>query len=197
MLPGKRPVATAVLTLALSLVAACDGASADSTAGAGGPGAGGAGGGAGGPGGGESALAVVPGKSVGPIALDMTFAEVRAALGEPTATLANNRVGFVQYDALGLELAVTTPSPSAVEDGALVLAIGLSSAVGFSGGPLVGQTRGQIEEALGAPADEVGPISYYAAGASVEWDDSEKAARVAVTPVYAPAPTPPEMTPAR
>lgn len=194
MLPGKRPVATAVLTLALGLVAACDGSFGDqATDGAWNLG----GGGAGGATQTGSALAVVPGKSVGPIALDMTFADVKVALGEPTATLANNRVGFVQYDALGLEMAVTTPSPSTVEDDALVLAIGVSSAVGFSGGALVGQTRSQIEEALGAPADEVGPISYYAAGASVEWDDSEKAARVAVTPVYTPAPTPPEMTPAR
>lgn len=180
--------------LLCSLVAACDGGSQDTTGTAGSGGTGGNTGTAGS--GGAASLVIVPGKSVGPAALEMTFAEVKAVLGEPSLTLASSRVGFVQYEALGIEMAVTTPSPTVVEEDAIIIAIGVSKAEGFSGLPLVGQARAEVEATLGAPSDEVGPIAYYPTGASVEWSDTGTAVRVAVTPEYTNAPDAPEMTPA-
>lgn len=131
------------------------------------------------------------GAGVGEVRLGARLQELPASVGEPAQTLVNQRLGFVRY-AGGLELVITSPAASEAAPTSLVVAIGVSQAEGYLGIPRVGQPRQDVEAALGAPADEIEAIAYYARGASVTYADGV-AARVAVFDAYENHPAPPEM----
>lgn len=135
-----------------------------------------------------------PGVGLGDILLGARLSELPADLGTPEQTIVNQRLGFVRY-AGGLELVITSPDAFEAAAGSRVVALGISSADGYRGVPLPGQSRAEIERALGAPADEVESIAYYGAGASVTYAEGT-ARRVAVIAAYQNRPTPPEMEPA-
>jgi hypothetical protein len=139
---------------------------------------------------------IVAGERVGAVALGMTWAEVRAALGAPMVPpIVLTRVGYVMWPQLGVEALFTSPLEMALADDAIVIGVAATAPADFAGAARPGLTRPAIEAALGAPAESYGGRAYYAAGLAVEYT-AEVASKVAVVAPYALAPTPPPMTPA-
>ncbi|MCC6215238.1 MAG: hypothetical protein IT376_10235 [Polyangiaceae bacterium] len=137
---------------------------------------------------------VRPGVGVGEITLGARLEALPEAVGTPEQTIVNQRLGFVRYPG-GLELVITSPEAYEAAPSSLVVAVGVSQAEGYRGLPVPGQARGEIEAVLGAPADEIELIAYYASGASVTYAGGV-AAKVAVFEPYENRPAPPEMEPA-
>jgi hypothetical protein len=139
---------------------------------------------------------IVAGERVGAVALGMTWAEVRAALGAPMVPpIVLTRVGYVMWPQLGVEALFTSPLEMALADDAIVIGVAATAPADFAGAARPGLTRAAVEAALGAPAESYGGRAYYAAGLAVEYT-AEVASKVAVVASYALAPTPPPMTPA-
>jgi len=136
-----------------------------------------------------------PGVGVGSLTLGLTFAQVRAAMGEPTGPAAFDRIGFASYPELGIELVLASSDIASITDDALVIAIGARAVDGADrvGAVLPGSSRDQLIAALGEPHETIGPIDYYAEGVAVEYDDAGVAQVVAVYPVYDVAVAPPPM----
>lgn len=132
-----------------------------------------------------------PGVGLGDILLGARLSELPADLGAPEQTIVNQRLGFVRYPG-GLELVITSPDAFEAAPGSRVVALGISSADGYRGVPLPGQSRAEIERALGAAADEIDAVAYYGVGASVTYAEGT-ARKVVVIAPYENRATPPEM----
>jgi hypothetical protein len=139
---------------------------------------------------------IVAGERVGAIALGMTWAEVRAALGAPMVPpIVLTRVGYVMWPQLGVEALFTSPLEMALADDAIVIGVAATAPADFAGAVRPGLARAAIEAAVGAPSESYGGRDYYAAGLAVEYS-AEVASKVAVVAPYTLAPAPPPMTPA-
>lgn len=149
-----------------------------------------------GPGGPDADGAILAGEAIGPVRLGARFADLRAQLGEPArSTPLLPRIWMSEYEALGLEVLLTSPGEDALDDAALVIAVGATTRAGFSGEARPGQTRAAIEAELG-PGEPMTGRSYYPAGLAVEYV-GDVAAKVAVFAPYALATAPPPMGHAR
>lgn len=140
---------------------------------------------------------IVAGDRVGPIALDQTWAEVRAAVGAPPQDpVVLTRLGFVTWPALGLEALLTSPDEQTLTDDALVIGVAATAAADFRGAVRPGMSRAAIEAELGAAPDAYGGRAYYEAGLAIEYRD-DVAVKVAVIAPFHLTPEPPPMAPAR
>jgi hypothetical protein len=140
---------------------------------------------------------LVAGERVGPIVLDMRWADVVAAIGPPPAEpVVLVRVGHATWPALGLEALVTSPDEARITDDAVVIGAGATVGADLEGLVLPGDARIGIETSLGAPPEEYGGRVYYPSGLAIEYDESAHARRVGVVAPYVLAPEPPPMAPA-
>jgi len=140
----------------------------------------------------EPPLDVLPGASVGPIRLGMTYGEVKRLVGEGE-TAAASRLGFVRYGRLGLELVVTTMVPSEVTEAARVIAIGVLRARGYTGLILPDMTAKDVERALGAAPERAGPYVYYPAGIGGQLSPEGRVIAISIFAPYTSRSTPPPM----
>jgi hypothetical protein len=144
----------------------------------------------------EAGRLIVAGERIDAIALGMTWAEVRAAVGAPTVPpIVLTRVGYVLWPELGLEALFTSPQEMALTDDAIVIGASATRPGDYRGPVQPGRTRAAIEAAIGAPAESYGGRAYYEAGLAIEYA-SDVAGKVAVVAPYTLAPAPPPMTPA-
>lgn len=135
-----------------------------------------------------------PGEGVGPLRLGMRYSEARSILGGDGETIANQRLAFARYPALGLELVLTTPAPDAVTPDSRIIAIGVRSPGQWQGLPRPGDRREDIERALGTP-QRVAERDFFSKGAAVQYASPEAsdAVAVAVFAGWTDTPTPPPM----
>lgn len=135
---------------------------------------------------------VQPGTGVGRLKLGMRFSEVRALLGEAEVA-ASQRLAFVRYPALDLELVFTSSVTDAVTPDSLLIAIGVRGS-GWQGEPRPGMTRQDVERSLGA-GEAIGPLVFFARGATIEVakDDPTTIVAVAVVAPWTEAQQPPPM----
>lgn len=141
---------------------------------------------------------LVAGERVGPIALDMRWSDVVAAVGAPPSEpLVLVRLGHVTWPALGLEALLTSPDEARLTDEAIVIGAGATTGSDLEGVVLPGDPRAGIETSLGAPPEEYGGRVYYPAGIVVEYDEGGRARRVGVVAPYTLVPEPPPMRAAR
>ncbi len=145
----------------------------------------------------DVSAAIVAGARIGPVALAMTWAEVRAAIGEPPAEpVVLTRLGHAAWPALGLEVIFTSADEAALSEDAIVVGIGATAAAGWTGAVRPGRTRAAIEAALGASPDVYGGRDHYPAGLVVSYGADDLATHVAVVAAFTLAPEPPVMQPA-
>jgi hypothetical protein len=134
----------------------------------------------------------VAGERAGPIALDMRWAEVVAAIGAPPSEpVVLVRLGHATWPALGLEALLTSPDETRLTDDALVIGAGATLGADLEGVVLPGDPRAGVETSLGAPPEEYGGRVYYPAGLAIEYDEAGRARRVGVVAPYTLAPEPP------
>jgi hypothetical protein len=139
---------------------------------------------------------LVAGERVGPIALDMRWADVVAAIGAPPSEpVVLVRIGHATWPALGLEALLTSPDEAALTDDAIVIGAGATAGADLDGVALPGDPRAGIETSLGPPPEEYGGRVYYPVGLAIEYDETGRARRVGVVAPYTLAPEPPPMTP--
>lgn len=142
---------------------------------------------------GPEGFEIIEGLSVGPIALESTFGEAVAQLGEPDLVFVTNAVGFARYDDLGLELVLSSPEKDTAPDDSLIFAIGVKKAQGFYGDMMVGQTKSEVQSQWGDPDDGVEGIQYFGEGISAMFDANDEVEEIGIFAAYQNAPEPPEM----
>jgi hypothetical protein len=97
---------------------------------------------------------VVPGVRVGPVALDMRWSEVRAALGDPPSEpVVQIRLGQAHWPEKGIDVVFTSPEDSSLTDEARVIGVGI---------------RSDDSMDFGEPTESYGGRSYYRSGVGVE-----------------------------
>lgn len=143
-----------------------------------------------------SAWTVTPAAGIGEVRLGDTFAAVRAKLGPATEAGMSGLV-FGRWPDRGLEVVFASGNDDTLSDDAVVLAVGARAGVELSGAPRPGMTRAELVAALGAPADEIGRILYWASGASARLGDDGLALQVATFAAYTPETAVAEMSPSK
>lgn len=144
-----------------------------------------------------SGRAVVPGERIGPVALDASWADVTATIGEPAqAPLVLVRVGQASWPAQGLEVLATSPADSALTPDAIIIGVAATRDVQLDGLELIGATRASVELALGPAPEAYGGRGYYPSGLAIEYGGDDVVDKVAVFAGYVLAPEPPPMRPA-
>ena len=140
-------------------------------------------------------LSITPGAGIGEVQVGMTYAGLRATLGEPDSLSLQSRIALAGYDDFGIEVLFTTANNTEVTDDAVAIAVGArpTRGVAHRGCPRPGQSRAEIEAELGEAPEVVGAYHYYPVGVSVEYDSDEVAFAVGVFAPYALAPEPPPM----
>jgi hypothetical protein len=97
---------------------------------------------------------IVPGAHIGPVTLDMRWADVRAALGEPPSEpVVQIRLGQARWPAQGIDVLLTSPEDSVLTDDARVIGVAL---------------RTDEDADFGEPTESYGGRAYYRSGAGVE-----------------------------
>lgn len=147
-------------------------------------------------GGGDSGLAIAPGSSIGAIRIGMRFADVAKVYGPMPDAVVNNRFVIGGYAERGLDVIMTSPEDAALTDDSKVIAVGAragAKGAKWSGTPRPGQSRAEIEAALGAAPDRVNDMEYWPDGVSVQFAADGTARAVGVFDAYSHRPEPPEM----
>ncbi|MCB9612131.1 MAG: hypothetical protein H6722_06715 [Sandaracinus sp.] len=137
---------------------------------------------------------VSAGEGIGGVTLGMRYADLRTLLGEPSAAITVTRQSILMFDEAGLEAVLASSEDSAVSDDAYVLGVSAMDE-GFTG-PHPGQTRAEIEAALGAPDFEEAGVAFWTEGMSVVWSPEGNARQVAVFAPFTIETEMPEMQPA-
>jgi hypothetical protein len=120
---------------------------------------------------------IVPGKRAGSLELGMRYEDVAGEAG-PAHLAVRERLGFLRYPALDVDLILRTfPEDRGSSEGR-VIAIVIAGGV-WTGLPRPGDSRALVEESLGE-ATLVGERALYAAGVSVFYETSGRAATVVV-----------------
>jgi uncharacterized protein len=136
-----------------------------------------------------------PGRSVGPLRLGMTYAQVKAAIGKGPAFGANN-ILIAAYPQRGLELVFSSSDATSVSEDARLLSIAATDAVTFSGFATPGELRSAVEARLG-PGENTGDTVFYPVGLGIKYDKpgapDAVAKTVSVFPAYRMETTAPEM----
>jgi hypothetical protein len=97
---------------------------------------------------------VVPGERVGPVALDMRWSEVRAALGAPPSEpVVQIRLGQAHWPAQGIDVLFTSPDDSVLAEDARVIGVAV-------------RTDDNMD--FGEPTESYGGRSYYRSGVGIE-----------------------------
>jgi len=135
--------------------------------------------------------AVVPGEGIGAARLEMRYAEVREALGEPQGEFINQRLGFARF-ADGIELVLASPEAGSIVDEAIVVGVGASEATRLAGTVVPGASRASVEAELGPAPDVTESLEFYPQGLSLEYD-GDVVLRVGVVPPYERHPDVPPM----
>jgi hypothetical protein len=145
----------------------------------------------------DGGLAIKPGLSVGAVTIGMRFAELSSLYGPMPDAVVNNRFVIGGYPERGLDMILTSPEDAALTPEAKVIAVGAragAKGATWSGTPRPGQTRAEIEAALGPAPDRVNAFEYWPEGVSVSFAPDGRALAVGVFAPYTRAPEPPEMT---
>ena len=143
----------------------------------------------------SSTALVWAGRSIGPVRLGMTAAQVEAALGSTPAFGANGVV-LAAYPQKGLEIVYSSPAPATLTPSAKVISIAASAGPTTWWSPArIGKPRDAVEKRLGK-GESVGDTAYYGWGIGVSYDSASPTAlvkKVGVFPSYKVETTPPEM----
>jgi hypothetical protein len=120
---------------------------------------------------------IVPGKRVGSIELGMRYQDVAGVVGHAQLAV-RERLAFLRYPALELDLILRKSAEDEARAEARVIAIAIAGGL-WAGMPRPGDLRALVEESLGE-ATYVGERALYAAGVSVFYETSGRAATVVV-----------------
>jgi len=114
---------------------------------------------------------IVPGESIGLIALGSTYAELRETFGEIPQAFGFRRLYIVPYPELNLEVVYASGSDTGLSDDAWVMALGTDAQDVFEGPVRPGMTRTEVEEAYGIAPEEARGHAFYPSGVSVRYED--------------------------
>ena len=120
---------------------------------------------------------IVPGKRVGTLELGMRYRAVAGVLG-PAPLAVRERLGFVRYPELDLDLILRTAPDDGGSSDARVIAIVIAGGV-WTGLPRPGDLRAVVDDSLGEPT-LLGARALYAAGVSVYYESTDTVATVVV-----------------
>lgn len=126
---------------------------------------------------------VWPGRSVGPVRLGMTHAQVTAALG-PTQAFGANGVVLAVYPQKGLEIVYSSPQPATVTPDAKVLSVAAFAGPTTWWSPArIGEQRDAVEQRLGV-GEPAGDTVFYPQGLGIVYDGAGPTALVKKLGVY-------------
>lgn len=114
---------------------------------------------------------IVPGARIGAVEVGMRWAEVRSALGEPSAEpVVLTRLGHARWAASGIDVLFTSPEEATAADDAIVIGVGVAAST----------SRAELEAAYGPSTESYDGNDYYAAGLGVAYGTDDIADRIAV-----------------
>ena len=144
-----------------------------------------------------ASLAIVPGESIGPAKLGMTYSELEKVMATPATPSGFMRMFMVQYPDERIEVVFSSPANDELTPDSIIVAVGTLPGGEFTGPIVPGQSATEVTGALGEPPDYADGFGFYPAGISVEYDADGSAKRIGVYEPYTLALTPPEMLPAK
>lgn len=138
-------------------------------------------------------VALVPGESLGGARVGMTYAELKAAIGEPDSQIGFRRTQNLSYIAPRLEVVLTSVEDDVLDDQSLVIAIGTLPGAIVEGELSLGAPLESLTARLGEPSITSGDVRYYTPlGLAVEVIEGV-VERLAVWSPFVSEPEPPPM----
>ncbi|MCR9164665.1 MAG: hypothetical protein ACE37F_13500 [Nannocystaceae bacterium] len=136
--------------------------------------------------------AIVPGVGIGAVALGSRWSDVEPFLGAPDSSLRFGNLLFTTFDTSGLEVLLASPAGPDIDPVSQVLSVAALEGSNYAGVVTPGNTRADIELALGEPSEEVADVAFYVEGVSARYE-GDVAQIVTVFDPYTLRTTPPPM----